>query len=40
MDKRYDVITFALNTFVLKSPGVPNFADNIKIAIILVNVIF
>ena len=38
--KGHDVITFTFNTFILRSPGVPNFADIIKIATILVNIIF
>ena len=39
MEKIYDIITFQ-NTFILSRPGVANFGDIIKIAIMLIKATF
>ena len=36
MDKNYDVITFVSKYFISWRPGVANFADIVKIAIMLI----
>ena len=40
MDRNSDIITFVLNTFLSKRPGLASFADIINIAIMLIKIAY